>query len=179
MGGDLVNKERILGVLLFLLSLGLAVGPIVAAFSANGWDLKATLLGGSNPLETQFGNLQNLNTENMFGNPALTGFSAQGVTATIPITSPLDFPIKIKSFSANLTCRDHSVVLSAIQLGSEVEIPARGTTNVSVTGTIPQAAVITAELTAHGGIPPNIGIENVSIKLDIYGIILEGAIGSV
>jgi len=171
-----VKKERLLGILLFLLSLALIIGPIIAAFSANGWDPKVTLLGSSNPLETQFGNLQNLNTSNMLGSPTLESFSAQGVTATIQVTSPLDFPIKIKGFSGNLVCKDHGVVLSSVQLLGEVEFSAHATKNISVLGTITQDGI--ADGIAHGGIPPNIGIENVSIKLDVYGIILEGAIGS-
>ena len=171
-----MKRERILGILLFLLSLGLTVGPIVAAFSANGWDPKATLLGSSNPLETQFKSLENLNTSNMLGTPTFESFSAQGVTATIQVTSPLAFPIKIKGFSGNLVCKDHNVVLSSVQLLSEVEFSAHATKNISVLGTITPAGI--ADGIAHGGIPPNIGIENVSIKLDVYGIILEGAIGS-
>jgi len=172
-----LNKEKILGILLSLLSLLLVVVPILAAFSAHGWDPKATLLGSSNPIETQFENLQNLNTSNMFGNMTLTSFSAQGVNVTIQVTSPLDFPIKIKGFSGNLVCKDHSVILSFIQLVSEVEFSAHETKNVSVLGTITSEGIVDG--LTHGGLPPNIGIENANLKLDIYGIVIEGAFGSV
>ena len=172
-----MNKEKILGILLSLLSLLLVVVPILAAFSAHGWDPKATLLGSSNPIETQFENLQNLNASNMFGNMTLTSFSAQGVNVTIQVTSPLDFPIKIKGFSGNLVCKDHSVILSFIQLVSEVEFSAHETKNVSVLGTITSEGIVDG--LTHGGLPSNIGIEDVSLKLDIYGIVIEGAFGSV
>jgi len=172
-----LNKGKVLGILLTLLSLCLVIVPVVAAFAAHGWDPKATLLGSSNPLETQFKSLENLNASNMFGTPTFESFSAQGVTATIQVTSPLDFPIKIKGFSGNLVCNDHGVVLSSVQLLGEVEFSAHATKNISVLGNITQAGI--ADGIAHGGIPPNIGIENVSIKLDVYGIVIEGAFGSV
>lgn len=59
----------------------------------------------------------------------------------------------------------------------EVEFSAHATKNISVLGNITQAGI--ADGIAHGGIPPNIGIENLSLKLEIYGITLEGALGSV
>jgi hypothetical protein len=172
-----LDKGKVLGILLSLISILLIVVPILAAFAAHGWDPQATLLGSSNPLETQFENLQNLNTSNMFGTPTFDSFSAQGVTATIRVTSPFDFPIKIKGFSSNLVCNDHDVVLSSVQLLGEVEFSAHATKNISVLGNITQAGI--ADGIAHGGIPPNIGIENLSLKLEIYGITLEGALGSV
>jgi hypothetical protein len=172
-----LDKGKVLGILLSLLSLALVLVPIVAAFAAHGWDPKATLLGESNPLETRFENLQNLNTSDMFGTPTFESFSAQGVTATIRVKSPFDFPIKIKGFSGNLVCNDHDVVLSSVQLLGEVEFSAHATKNISVLGNITQAGI--ADGIVHGGIPPNTGIENVSLKLEIYGITLEGAFGSV
>jgi len=205
LGGDWVKKERLLSILLFLLSLGLVLGPIVAAFSANGWDPKATLLGSSNPLETQFGDLQNLNTENMIGNISLERFDNMTLTdlitqllsgsitlndlltpqnhtltATVQITSPLGFSIKIKNISGNIKCKEHSVVLGPVQLTSEVEIPAHGSKNLTFVCTLTQDGQ--TDIGNHllgGGLPSNIGLENAGIKLDIYGIILEGAIGSI
>jgi len=201
-----LNKDKVLGILLSLLSLMLVVVPILAAFAAHGWDPKATLLGESNPLETQFKSLQNLNTSNMFGNMTLDRIddmspndlinylqslslaelntyeqSSHSLNATVQIASPLDFPIKIKNISGNLKCNDHSVVLaSALLAGGEVSFSAHETKNLSIIGTITQDGI--TDLVTHllgGGFPTNIGIENIRVGLDIYGIIIEGAFGSV
>jgi len=190
LGGDLVKKERILGTLLFLLSLGLTVGPIVAAFSANGWDPKATLLGSSNPIETQFGDLQNLNTQNMFGNldfgnlsnlsltDLLSLLQGGSINVTIPVTSPLSFPITVKNISGNLVCKDHNVTLGRFQLVNEVQFPAHGSKVLTIAGSVNTSAAL-ADVAAHGGWPNNIGLENANLKLDIYGIVIEGSIGSI
>jgi hypothetical protein len=202
-----LNKEKVLGILLSLLSILLVVVPIVAAFAAHGWDPKATLLGSSNPLETQFKNIQNLNTSNMFGNitldridnistndlinylqslalndPSLNDLntyiqSPHSLNATVQVTSPLDFPIKIKNFSGNLKCNDHSVVLAAIRLaGNEVSFSAHENKNLFIIGITTSDAL--TDVMNHGGFPTNIGIENIRVGLDIYGIVIEGAIGS-
>jgi hypothetical protein len=199
-----LKRETILGVLLFLLSLSLAVVPIIAAFSAHDWDPKATLLGESNPIETRLKNLQNLNTQNMVGDITLDSIddmnsndlinylrslsldelnaykqSSHSLNITVQITSPLDFPIKIKTLSGNLKCNDHGVVLASVQLAGEVSFASRETKNLSIIGTTTQDGI--TDLVTHllgGGFPTNIGIEDIQASLDIYGIILEGAFGS-
>jgi len=192
--------------LLSLLSLALVLVPIVAAFAAHGWDPKATLLGESNPLETRFENIQNLNTQKMFENTTpdriddmsstdlithlqslsldeLNTYkqSPHSLSATVKINSPLDFPIKIKNISGSLKCNDNSVVLASARLaGNEVSFSAHETKNLSITGTITQEGI--TDLVTHllgGGFPTNIGIENIRASLDIYGIVIEGAFGSV
>ena len=203
-----MNKDKVLAILLSLLSILLIVVPIVAAFAAHGWNLNATLLGESNPLETQFENLQNLNTQNMFGNmtldriddmspndlidylqslalndPSLNDLntyiqSPHSLNATVQVTSPFDFPIKIKNFSGNLKCNDHGVVLAAIQLaGNEVSFSTHETKNLLIIGTTTPDAL--TDVMTHGGFPTNIGIDDIQASLDIYGIVIEGAFGSV
>jgi len=174
-----LKKEKILGALLFLLSLSLIVVPIIAAFSAHGWDPKATLLGDSNPLETQFENLQNLDVSNMFANPTLTSIQGNTITGSVQVTSPLDFPIKIKNVSGNIICKDHGVVLGPARLASEVEFSAHESKNLSIICTLTQDGL--TDVGNHllgGGLPTNIDVENVNLKLDIYGIVIEVVIGS-
>ena len=185
-----MNKETVLGVLLFMLSLSLAVVPIVMAFSAHGWDPKATLLGDSNPIETQFGDLQNLNLENMFGNPDFGNLSNLGLTdllsllqggpinITIPVTSPLNFPITVKNISGNLVCREHGITLGYFQLANEVQFPAYGSNVLTIAGSANTAEAL-ADVATHGGWPNNTGFENVTLKLEIYGIVIEGTIESI
>jgi hypothetical protein len=204
-----LDKGKVLGILLSLLSLCLVIVPVVAAFAAHGWDPKAALLGSSNPLETRFENLQNLNTQNMFGyidplsiridnmsfNDLITELqslsldelntykqSSHSLNATVPITSPLDFPIKIKNISGNLKCKDNNVVFASARLeGNEVSFSAHENKNLSIIGTTTQGGItyLVNRLLDGGGFPTNIGIEDVSLKLDIYGIVIEGAFGSV
>jgi len=184
-----LNKEKILGALLFMLSLSLAVVPIIAAFSAHGWDPMATLLGDSNPIETQFGDLQNLNLKNMFGNPDFGNLANLGladllsllqggpINVTIPVTSPLNFPITVKNISGNLVSKDNNVTLGYFQLVNEVQFPAYGSKVLTIAGNINTAEAL-ADVENHKGWPKNIDFENSSLKLDIYGIVIEGTIGS-
>jgi hypothetical protein len=201
-----LDKGKVLGILLSLLSLALVLVPIVAAFAAHGWDPKATLLGESNPLETRFENLQNLTAQNMFGDMTLDRIdnmspndlinylqslsldelnnykqSFHSLNATVPITSPLDFPIKIKNISGSLKCNDHDEVLANAHLvGGEVSFSAHETKNLSISGTTVQGGM--TDLVTHllgGSFPTNIGIEDIRVSLDIYGIVIESAFGSV
>jgi len=184
-----LDKGKVLGILLSLLSILLVVVPIVAAFAAHGWDPKATLLGSSNPVETQFGDLQNLNVENMIGNVSLEDLSSlsltdllsvlQGrpITATAQVNSPLSFPITIKDVSGSLVCNDDGVILGNFRLTNAVEIPAHGSKVLSIAGTIDSSGAL-ADIWNHGGLPSNIGLQNVGLKLEIYGITLEGTFGS-
>jgi len=107
--------------------------------------------------------------------------SPHSLSATVKINSPLDFPIKIKNISGSLKCNDNSVVLASARLaGNEVSFSAHETKNLSITGTITQEGI--TDLVTHllgGGFPTNIGIENIRASLDIYGIVIEGAFGSV
>ena len=184
-----MNKDKILGILISLLSILLVVVPILAAFSAHGWDPKAALLGSSNPLETQFENIQNLDTQNMFGNIEFEDLSSlslndllsvlQGrpINITVQVNSPFSFPITIKNISGNLMCNDHNIILGNLHLTSEVEFSAHGSNVLSITCSINSSEAL-GDVVNHGGLPDNIGIEDASLKLDIYGIIIEGTFES-
>ena len=173
MGGHL-NKEKVLSVLLFMLSLSFVVVPIIAAFSAHGWDPMATLLGDSNPIETQFGDLQNLNiSENMFSVSAPTQGPNNTLIINAQFTSPLNFSIKIKDISGDGF--SDGTRIGSVQLASEVEFPPNTTKNLSIICTPTQEGLnyIRDYVRLHGSLP-QIQPKNARLSIDIYGIIVEG-----
>lgn len=171
-----MNKEKVLGILLFLLSLALVLVPILAAFSAHGWDPIATVMSGSTPLE----NMTNVNiSENMMSLQNTSIDIPNGrLTATFQFTSLFNFSMKIKNFSGSTTCKDHNVSLGSIQLASEVEFPPRASKNLTINCTLTTDSILHI-INQHGGVPPsNIGFEDARFTIDIYGIIVEAAFGS-
>ena len=173
-GGDLVNKERILGILLFLLSLGLTVGPIIAAFSANGWDLKATLLGGSNPLEALSGNVigGNMieNYEVSVDVPTLT------LRLTVRARSPVqNINLRFDDLSGKLVCAQDNTYLFPVRLESPFVLRSdvSSTFSIVVKGSEATPGGI-ADIANHvlGG-ATELNLKVSDAKIQLYGIGME------
>lgn len=169
-----MNKEKILGVLLFMLSLSLAVVPIIAAFSAHGWDPMATVMSGSTPLE----NMMNMNlSENMMSLQSTSiDLPNSRLTATVQFTSPFNFSMKIENISGNVTCKDHGVGLGSVQLASKVKFPPNTSENLTINCTLTSDGIAHI-VNQHGGAPPNNpGFENARFTIDVYGIVFEATL---
>jgi hypothetical protein len=166
-----LDKGKVLGILLSLLSLMLVVVPILAAFSAHGWDPVATVMSGSTPFE----NMANLNvSENMFSVSEPTQGPNNTLVFNAQFTSPVNFSMKIKSISGEGFA--DSTPIGSIQLANEVEFPPNATRNFSIICTPTQAGLnyIANYAIQHGGSLPEISPKNMRLSIDIYGITIEG-----
>jgi len=164
-----LNKDKVLGILLSLLSLCLIIVPVVAAFAAHGWNPIETIMSGSDPLK----DMGDLNfSENMFS----VGEPTQGPNNTLIInaqfTSPLSFSFKIKSISGE--GYSDSTSIGSIQLAGEVEFPPHATKTLSIICTPTQDGLnyIANYVIQHGSIP-QIQPKNARFTIDLYGITAE------
>lgn len=159
--------ERALGWGLKLLGIALFVGPFIAAFAVHNWDLKATVM----PSQEEMDNITET-ISGLFGE----GFSEDsftfedptysGGTIRIPVrfTSPLNLPMKITDLS--FTISDQGVELAQVEMEeTEVEIPANGTVNFTLTG-------------PYTGTPPtDPQLTDVNITFEVYGVTLQVQMG--
>jgi hypothetical protein len=169
-----LDKGKVLGILLSLLSLSLAVVPILAAFSAHGWDPMATVMSGSTPLE----NMTNLNiSENMFSVSEPTQGPNNTLVINAQFTSPFNFSMKIENISGEGF--SDGTRIGSIQLASEVEFLPNTTRNLSIicTPTPEGRNYIENYALQHHGSLPQIQPKNARLSIDIYGIIIEGTFG--
>ncbi len=164
-----------MGIGLFLLSIALWVGPIVAAFAANGWDLKATVM----PSEDQMSEITD-QIEGLFDgdfSEDVMEFTDNQINlgtgefrVTVQLQSPFNIDVKIKSISLEVSCEQHDVPLGSVQMEeSEVNVPANGTATFTLVGTLTSAAIqhIT---TVHGGDLPGINSTDMVLELEFYGV---------
>ena len=177
LSGDLVKKETTLGMLLFLLSLALVVGPIIAAFSANGWDPKATLLGSSNPFESLSGNVIG---GNMIENYTV---SVDVPTLTLRITVRARSPVqnvnlRFDDLSAKLVCAQDSTYLFPVRLESPFVLRSdvSSTFSIVVRGSEVTPAGITdiANHVLGGATELNLKVSDAKIQLYGIGIGMSG-----
>ncbi|MGC8817469.1 MAG: hypothetical protein ACP5PX_06695 [Candidatus Hadarchaeum sp.] len=146
-----------------LLGIALVVVPIILAFSANGWDLKKALLPSEQELSQVsegvgdiFGGGFSEETMSM-GQPVISGSSVR-----VPVTfkSPFKVPIKLKE--VNLTVSGQGMPPIQLQMEEEeLEIPANGSVNFTLVGTIP------------GSPPSNPQITAVNVTFEIYGVTIQ------
>ena len=168
-----MNKNKVLAILLSLLSILLIVVPIVAAFAAHGWDPIATVMGGSTPLE----NMTNLNfSGDMFSVSEPTQGPNNTLIFNAQFTSPVNFSMTIKSISGEGFA--DSTPIGSIQLANEVELPPSATRNLSIICTPTQDGLnyIANYVIQHGSLP-EINPKNMRLSIDIYGITVGGTFG--
>jgi hypothetical protein len=165
-----LNNDKVLGILLSLLSILLVVVPILAAFSAHGWDPIATVMSGSTPLE----NMGNLNaSENMFTVSEPTQGPNNTLIFNAQFTSPVNFSMKIKSISGEGFADSTSI--GSVEMASEVEFPPSATRTLSIICTPTQDGLdyITNYVIQNGSLP-QIQPRNMRLSIEIYGITVEG-----
>ena len=165
---DNAMGEKIVRAFLGAIPTILLIMCIVAAFATHSWDVQATLLAES-PQKTierllsfessaESGLLEDIEFEVSEDRTELT-FEAV-------IHSPLKVPVTIKEMSAELSLYGSTVI---INLPSEVDIPAGGSTRLKLEGSL-------AEVKMPTQLPeemPTPDIRNMKMKLDIGGIELE------
>lgn len=164
-----------MGICLVLLSIALWVGPIVAAFASNGWNLKETVMPSQDELSGVKDKIGGLSeggfSENMMQIvDNQMNLSTGEFAATLEIESPFNIDIKITEFSFDLYCEQHDNKLGSVQLEkSEVNIPASTTVQFDIVGTLTSQAI--QHITnVHGGDLPESAFKNPVFELESYGV---------
>ena len=146
----------------------LLVSCVVAAFATNGWDVKATLFA-EDPAKiaeslTDFGPAAGSEIFE-FGEPNIY---RDRITVETGINSPLNIPVMVEELSADIGIGDST---STISLQEPVTIPAKGSANLTVEGTLSDIQAISdlQALMSSG----NFEIRGVTMKIDVAGIKLE------
>ena len=142
---------------------------VVAAFATNGWDVKATLFA-EDPAKiaeslTDFGPAAG---SEPFKLNDFT-ISDDRIAAEIEINSPLNIPVTVEELSADIGIGDST---STISLQEPVTIPAKGSANLNLEGTLPISMISDPQALQDMG-SENPEIRGVNMKIDVAGIKLE------
>ena len=168
--------ERALGWGLRLLGIALSVGPFVAAFAVHNWDFKAALM----PSQAEIGEVKGMLT-GLFEKPSEEMWEVQNLTfdgttirATARIKSPFKVQVKITDVSGDMSCKEHGVHLTHVQMEEEeVEVQPRGATTFALVGAVTQEGVQHL-IDVHGGAgPTDPSFENVEFTLELYGVSIK------
>ncbi len=148
---------RLLGLLLF-------IGPILVAFSMNGWDLRETVL----PSNEEIGLIQNQLNSAVFSR----GFSADMITYGTPVIngnnvsvdltfrSPLNVDATILSFDVGVNDQGLRVGELHLQDGA-VMVPANGTVKFTLAGTYSSGALVDPQA------------DSISVLFEVYGVTIQ------
>ena len=160
--------ERALGWGLKLLGIALFVGPFIAAFAVHNWDLQATVMPSQEEMDELKERLSGLLGEGFsedtfpLENPTYSGGK---IRIPVRFTSPLNLPIKITDISFAIS--DQGVEVAQVEMEeTEVEIPANGTVNFTLTGPY------------TGTLPTDPQPTDVNITLEAYGVTLQMQVGA-
>ncbi|MEW6222680.1 MAG: hypothetical protein AB1476_05180 [Candidatus Hadarchaeota archaeon] len=156
-----MKKETGLKIGLMLLGVALSIGPFIAAFAVNDWDLQKAFLPDQEDIASIQNNLTGLfgGSENSGSTTTLENVSVSDSTVTVQIqfTSPFGFAMKFKNMSVALT--DQGAQIAQVAMQSPVDVPARGTKRITLTGTF-----------SGGMLPVNPQFESGSMTVEVYGV---------
>jgi hypothetical protein len=161
--------EKILKAVLSAIPTILLVVCVLAAFATHDWNVQAALFS-EDPLEIVEKILPSeIGAEEEFLN--VTGFEISEdwskFTIEAVLNSPLNVAIEIKEMSAEATLAGSTVTIS---LPNAVEIPAKGSANLKLEGSLPE---VQAQMPPTSPFEENLTLRNMKMKLDISGIELE------
>jgi LEA14-like dessication related protein len=116
--------ERALRAGLLLLSLALSVGPILAAFASEGWDLRSTLIGDLGPL-------QDLTSEEKpeaeAGEPQFLGEVTRDnlppLLLTLTLSNPYSFSLGVENQSLDVFCQEDNMRVGVGRLEGKILEP--------------------------------------------------------
>lgn len=157
------------------MTIALWVGPIVAAFASNNWDLKATVM----PSEDQISGVKD-QVENIIGGEfsenilEITDNQINLTTgefeAKVEFKSPFNINVEITEFSLGISCEQHDMPLGSVQMEEqEVNVSANGAATLTLVGTLTSQGTQHID-TVHRGVLPSITLTNSVLELEAYGV---------
>ena len=165
--------ERALRIGLLLLSILIPVGALAAAFAANDWDLKATVMPDQDEIDGVRDKIENMFGEEFSENILNLGSSTVNpseLRATISFASPFNVDVKITEISGGISCREHNVPLGSVRMEEqEVDVPANGTVTFTLVG-IPTLGGYQHIIDAHGGDLPDVTLTEMVFEFEFYGV---------
>jgi hypothetical protein len=162
-------SEKIIKVVISLIPTILIIACVGAAFATHDWDMQATVFGES-PLQA----LESLLPTGLAGDGAgefleVTDvrLSEDGTKLVLEavLHSPLNVPVTIKELTAESTLEGSTIT---IRLPDEVKVPAQGSANVMLEGSLPVAQTPSMLPSAEA-----FTLDRMEMTLDIGGIELK------
>lgn len=161
-------SNRIIRWIIPIIPTIILLACIVAAFATNDWNVQATLFA-EDPVKTA-------ESLSPFTSGAGSEFlkikdydiSGDRITIEFEVTSPVNMPITIEEFSADIAIGDGT---STISLPEAVTIPAKGSGILNLEGVLPDIQTISDPRAMEG--TKDVPIRSVSMKFDLSGIKLE------
>ena len=159
--------EKIIKLVISLIPTIIIIACVAAAFATHGWDVKATLLG-----EQSLKALDIFSPEGFSGEEALfevTDLKLSEDRTTLILDavfhSPLNLSVTIKEMQGEFELEGSTVT---IYLPEEVAIPAQGSANVMLEGSLPVAQTPSTLPSAEA-----FTLDRMEMTLDIGGIELK------
>jgi hypothetical protein len=181
---------QLLGILLVLIYVGAAVGPVagvVIAYDGNVQEmvippevqnLVTNTLSGMTSSSPEPFNPENPTGSSSSANFALPQYvsssfdlAARTVTAVFNFTNPLNLTLTINQVSADVKCHAHGFLLGHAEIPNAVEIPPAQTADITVVFAWTDAAQ-NHLLTSHPG-ETTINVDLVNISVNVSGITIE------
>ena len=120
--------EKALRAGLFLLSLVLSLGPILAAFASEGWDLRSALIGDLGPLQDLTS--EGKEPEAEVGEPQflgeVTGDNLPPLLLPLTLSNPYSFSLEVENQSMDLFCQEDNVRVGMGRLEGRILEPESG-----------------------------------------------------
>jgi len=163
-----MNKDTGLKIALMLLGILLSVGPLIIALGSHNWNIMAAVMPSDAEIKQSTdmvtGLFDNKGFENAFsiGLPTIQGNTLR---VTTQFTSPFNFPITLNELVVSVS--DQGATIAQARNEGVVEIPARGTANITFVGTY------------TGALPTNPQIQIDNLTVEFYGITVFAQMSSV
>jgi hypothetical protein len=162
-------SEKIIKMVISIIPTILIIACVGAAFATHDWNMQATILG-ENPLQA----LERLMPSGLAGDGGEEFLEVTDVRLSedgtklfleAALHSPLAVPVTIKELTAEVELEGSTV---AIHLPEEVAIPAQGSVNVTLEGSLPVAQTPSTLPSAEA-----FTLDRMEMTLDIGGIELK------
>lgn len=170
--------KRALGIGLTLLSIALWVGPIAAAFAANNFDLKSTIIPSQQEMNDVKDQLEGIVGDEGFSEDSFNVESSEvdltsdQFEVVVSFTSPFTVPVTIKEFSGEIVDQQ-DYTLSTFHLKNEVSISAGGSGQLVFVGSLTSDGKQRIINVYGGNAPSDVSMTNATLKVRLYGISVE------
>ena len=170
---------QLVGVILLLISIGTAVGPIGAVVVMNSDDLTQIVIppeiedilnGDSSLLAPNLSGEDDFNIGLIMPKFVSSTFdaAAQTFSVTVNVTNILNYDLTLNSLAATVVATQDGAELASVHLSSPVTIPASEWSMVTVSGTWTQAAE-----DYYSNRASSINVTLASAAIDVNGIVIQ------
>ena len=159
-----MKKETALGIGLKLLGLAFSIGPLLIAFSINGWDVRATLINQEelNEIQSLLGGLFEKESGGIQINAEDATYDNLTQEFRLPVVLSIDLPFSIDIVDFRLSAQANGQQLTLSMRENKITLMPGENTEITLVGRVPPE-LYNAELTQIQG----------SMTFEKYGVTIQ------